>query len=525
MNKETTLSQSSIWKLQADFYEQQGPQAWSKGIVPQYITTNPYFANLYAKSVFAYCRDLIARPNYNPNTCLYILELAAGVGRFTYAFLKSFSSLIEKSTMKDLKFKYIVSDFAEQNVRYWQNHPSLKPYFENGVLDCAVFDVTKDDSLTLLQSGEKIEANVLQQPLVVIANYTFDSLPQDTFYVKEGLLYEGLIRLSKANKKDSEQNDEALSFSQEKTSILSDIQYEYIDREIDGSCYYDNTLYNDLLLHYQENLEDASFTLPIMAFRCIERLRTLFGDDLILIAADKGYNQLESMLNTYHPFLSQHGSISLMVNFHAIELFFEHLGGRGIHSLYEHDNITLSLFSLSKVQNALIETNFAFEDIVEGIGPEDFHTLKNALIPHQKTMSSKELLTFLRYTSWDSRTFLEIYNTLIERISEEENFPINDLITSLYKVWENYFPIGEEGDLSYCLATLFAHFGYDDEAIELFKTSIAFYGETAPMNYEIALSYYNLQEVDEAMTYLEKSLALDPDFEEALYLKNVIASL
>lgn len=522
MNTETTLSQSPIWKLQADFYAQQGPQAWSKGIVPQYITTNPYFADLYAKTVFAYCRDLSQRSDFDSKATLYILELAAGVGRFTHAFLKNFSSLLENSTLKQIKFKYIVTDFAQSNVTYWQNHPSFQPFFDSGILDCALFDITKDTSMTLLQSGEHLTKGSLigssSGPLVVFANYTFDSLPQDTFFVKEGVLYEGLLRLSNSPNKMVDET----TASSTKVSILNDIDYEYIDRETDGSCYYKEKLYNDLLLWYQGNLEDSSFSLPIIAFECIERLRALFGDDLVLLAADKGYKDLAGMEGTNHPYLSQHGSISLMVNFHAMELFFQHYGGQGIHSIYEHTNITLSLFTISPTNKLFPETELKFQEIIEGIGPEDFHTLKNAILPHQKSMTTKELLTFLRYTLWDSRTFLEIYNTLLERISEDEALPIPDFISSLYKVWDNYFPIGEEGDLSYCLGTLFAYFGHDQEAIELFKTSIQFYGETAAMLYEIALSHYNMQELDEATSYIERSLRLDPDFEESKELKIVL---
>ena len=49
---EKPLSQSMLWELQTEFFSNQGPEAWIKGIVPQYITTNPYIANQYAKTIF-----------------------------------------------------------------------------------------------------------------------------------------------------------------------------------------------------------------------------------------------------------------------------------------------------------------------------------------------------------------------------------------------------------------------------------------------------------------------------------------
>ncbi len=509
------LSGSMVWKLQSDFYANQGPEAWIKGIVPQYITTNPYIANLYAKTAFGYCRDFVASKDYKKDTTIYLLELAAGVGRFTYTFLKRFQSMLDKSSLKGLKYKYIVSDFAERNAAYWQNHSYLKPYFESGILDCAIFDMTKDEELTLCYSGEVLRKGQLKNPLILFANYTFDSLPQDTFYVNEGEIFEGLITVTS----QQEQPDPT------DKSILAGLDYYYTDVQISDSNYYEDSKLNKILLFYKDCLEDTAFSLPNLALNCIERLRMLFQDDIILLSTDKGYRNMESMYKNYHPFLSKHGSISLTVNFHAMELYFNSLGGKAIHSLYDHENVTMSLFLLSNRSHDFIETSLSYQEIVESIGPDDFYVLKKAIVPHNATLTTKELLTFLRYTVWDSRTFLEFYNTLLERIRTEEDFPAEELVDVINNVWENYFPIGEEGDLSYCLGSLLGYFGYDLDAIELFKTSLEFYGEDATVNYEIALSYYNLQQFEEALLFVNQSLSVDPNFEDSLNLKSLIEEI
>jgi tetratricopeptide (TPR) repeat protein len=506
------LSKSMVWKLQADFYANQGPEAWIKGIVPQYITTNPYITNLYAKTVFGYCRDLAACEGFDKNSTIYILELAAGVGRFTYTFLKRFLHLLEQSSLKWLKFKYIISDFAEQNITYWLNHSKLKPYFEKGILDCATFDMTRDEELHLRYSGEIIRGGKQANPLILFANYTFDSLPQDTFYVNDGTLKEGLITITSKGEQPDPMDQ----------SILAGIEYDYTDKPIEGTGYYDESNLNDILLYYKARLEDTAFSMPIVALRCIERLKKLFNDDILLLSTDKGYRNISSLQGIYHPFLSKHGSISLTVNFHALELYFNSLGGNAMHSLYEHENVTMSLFLLSKRSHGFVETGMAYQEIIEGIGPDDFYVIKKALVPHNKSLTTKELLTFLRYTVWDARTFLEFYNTLLEHIAEEEDFPKEELITILHQVWEHYFPIGEEGDLSYCLGTLFGYFGYDEDAIRMYQFSLEFYGEDPAIYYELALCYYNLQEFDKALEYIEKSLLLDPEFEDSHKLKGLI---
>lgn len=514
LESEKPLSKSMIWKLQADFYENIGPDAWIKGIVPQYITTNPYMANVYAKIAFAYCRDITACENYNPNTTIYLIELAAGVGRFTYTFLKNFLYRIEHSSLKDLKFKYIVTDFAERNIDYWMNHSYLKPFFESGVLDCATFDMCKDEELTLRYRGITLKKEAQKNPLILFANYTFDTLPQDTFYVTNHQLYEGLITLTTQESSKNKKDD----------SILANIDYSYTNKLIDGSSYYPEENINNILTYYQTQLEDTSFSIPIDSIRCINRLINIFGDDMVLLTSDKGYRTLLSMDKIYHPYLSKHGSISLTVNFHGMELYFNSFSGVGLHSPFDHENVTTSLFLQTNRSHEFIETKMAYYDMINSIGPDEFYTIKKAVLPHHTSFTTKELLTFLRYTNWDSRTFLEFYNTILSRIASEENFPKDDLVNAIHHIWENYYPIGEEGNLAYCFGSILAFFGYDEEAIEFFHSSIEFYGEDAAIYYEIALCYFNMQVLQLALEYAKKSLQFDPNYEESLNLKFMIES-
>ncbi|AGF57693.1 tetratricopeptide (TPR) repeat protein [Clostridium saccharoperbutylacetonicum] len=515
LEAEKRLSESMIWKLQSDFFANQGPEAWIKGIVPQYITTNPYIANQYAKTVFGYLRDYAAREDMDKNAVIYIMELAAGVGRFTYTFLKRFLQLIENSSLKNIKFKYLVTDFAERNIEYWQNHSFLKPYFESGILDCATFDISKDEEIKLRYSGEVLSSGKMKNPLILFANYTFDSLPQDTFYVNEGEIFEGLISITSQGE-NNDPNDK---------SILAGLDYYYTDKKIEDMNYYEDKILNDVLKHYKKSLEDTAFYMPIIGLRCITRLRKLFNDDVILISADKGYKNEEVMNKNYHPYLSKHGCVSMTVNFHALELYFKGLGGKAIHSIYDHESINVSLFMLSQSNHDLIETSMAYNEVIETIGPDDFYNMKKAIMPLSSSLTTKELLTFLRFTIWDSRTLLELYNILLERIPSEEDFPKDELITAINKAWEYYFPIGEEGDLGYYFGSILGYLGQDEDALRFFESSLEFYGECPETNYEIALCYYNLQQVDKALEYAEKALNIDPDFEEGLNLKNMIIEI
>ncbi|MEK6266608.1 MAG: tetratricopeptide repeat protein, partial [Clostridium sp.] len=280
--------------------------------------------------------------------------------------------------------------------------------------------------------------------------------------------------------------------------------------------------FNNVLLYYKNHLEDTSFSVPIMALRAISRLKALFNDDIILISADKGYKNEKEVLENSHPFLSKHGCISMTVNFHSLEQYFKNIGGKAIHSIYDHENINMSLFLLSNSSHDFIETTMAYNEIVENIGPDDFYILKKAVVPLSESLETKQILTFLRFTVWDARTFQEVYNILTERMDTEEDFPVEELVIVMNKVWDHYFPIGEEGDLAYYIGLLFSYIGYDNDALRFFEYSLGLYGANAEIYYKIAVCFYNSSQIQKALEFAEKSLELDPNFDECRTLKTLI---
>jgi len=185
------LSDSMLWRIQKEYFERMGSSAWAEGQVPHYITSNPYFANVYAQVVFGFLKDL-----YRDDALqhpLQIIELGAGIGRFSFHFLKRLDELVhqEYKGLPKNCFKYIITDFTDKNIRYCQNHPKLNKYKKKGILDFALFDILEQEQLELWESGERISANSdNKHPIILIGNYVFDTIPQDSFYIKEGVLYE-----------------------------------------------------------------------------------------------------------------------------------------------------------------------------------------------------------------------------------------------------------------------------------------------------------------------------------------------
>jgi hypothetical protein len=73
-------------------------------------------------------------------------------------------------------FKYILTDFTQQNIDFWRSHPSFQPLVEAGLIDFALFNAESDDTMTLQVSGEVLGAESLHNPVIAICNYIFDTL-------------------------------------------------------------------------------------------------------------------------------------------------------------------------------------------------------------------------------------------------------------------------------------------------------------------------------------------------------------
>lgn len=130
---------------------------------------------------------------------LYIIELGAGSGKFSYFMLKALEEMQDVCDFPFSKVKFVMTDFTETNFKYWQSHPALKRYFESGHLDAGIFNAVTDTSITLWKSGTVLSKGSCKNPIIIVANYLFDTLYHDIFQVDGGVLKEGLISVGSKN--------------------------------------------------------------------------------------------------------------------------------------------------------------------------------------------------------------------------------------------------------------------------------------------------------------------------------------
>lgn len=83
----------------------------------------------------------------------------------------------------------------------------------------------------------------------------------------------------------------------------------------------------EVLQRYRALNKPLSFVLPVGAFALFRNLIAIGGGRLFCLVGDKGYPSAEEFSGHRDPHVAIHGSVSFMLNLHALRTFFDCLGG------------------------------------------------------------------------------------------------------------------------------------------------------------------------------------------------------
>ncbi len=405
------FSEAPIWNIQRKYYEEEGTKAWNNDQVPQYITSNPMIAAAYAEMIFGFLQDRANREYHSEP--VFIVELGAGAGRLAYHVLHELCQLRDYAGISLPGFRYIMTDLATNNVMAWKEHPALQSFIAEGLLDFARFDAVNDTELNLVVSGTTISEGDLKQPLIIVANYFFDSIPQELIYVGDGQIYEADVYVEYAEHNDSLKPSE----------WLNQITLSYEHRR--AHEYEQETYpYRDVISIYQEQLEDSHILFPAAGITCLERLNLLSQAGFLLITADKGDHLLDNWKFAEPPELILHGSFSLTANYHAIQHVFEQRGAVALFPPHHYKNINVGcILNLDKPM-AYPNMRLAYRRCIERFGPDEFFSMKRWVDRNQDSMGLQQILSFWRLGGYDAEFFIQstkqISNLLPDANDEEK---------------------------------------------------------------------------------------------------------
>ncbi|OJJ17859.1 hypothetical protein BKI52_28790 [marine bacterium AO1-C] len=494
----TIFARSPLWQLQRQYFQETNINAWRTGDVPHYITSNPHMASTYAQLLLAFFRDL--HHKRKTQETVYIIELGAGSGRFSYCLLKSLTHLLENTSFNAPPFVYVMTDFVEETLNFWDGHLRFQEFFEKGWLDFALFDAEKDRKLHLRKSNQMLEYKSVKTPLVVIANYFFDSIPQDLFYIDNEKVNTISVNLEGYNPKA-----EVSAKSQ-----LEDIDLKYTYTPVKQVAF-DNPRLQYIFDSYQKKLSNSHLLFPTIGIDCLERLTMMSQEGALVLTADKAACDLEYWNNSSAPYVAKHGSFSLTANYHALKEHCLISEGKPLFPNHPSSSISVAVLLYLPEPTTYKETLLCYQNQVSNFGPDEYFSIKKHIEQQIYILSIRDLFAYIRLSNYDSRLFhqfLPRLQALAEELNQDQRFALLELIV---KVWEGYFPLAEDVDLAYEIGLLLLELYFYYDAIGFFILSERIYGPKEEVLFAQAGTYAVIGKQKNALDLLNIILEKNPE--------------
>lgn len=502
------FSEAPIWEIQRQYYELEGTRAWVNDQVPQYITSNPMIASAYAGMIFGFLQDRASK-GYDAEP-VYIVELGAGAGRFAYHVLQELCRLRDYAGIQLPDFRYVMTDLAMSNVAAWKEHPALQSFIAAGVLDFATFDAVHDSVLNLVVSGTAIKTGDLQQPLIIVANYFFDSLPQELLYVGDGQIYEVDVSI------EYPANPESLKPSE----WLGQMSLRYEESRRAPEYEQNNYPYRDLVALYRQELEDSHILFPVAGLKCLERLNELSPAGFLLITADKGDHLLDNWRFAEPPELILHGSFSLTANYHAIQYAYERKGAATLFPPHHYKNLNVGCVLNLDEPMKYAQTRLAYRRCIERFGPDEFFSMKVWVDRNVDSMGMQQLLSFWRLGEYDAEFFIQTTKRISELLPEATDEEKLDLCRGIELMWSSFYVMAQRYDLALDAGLILFEMDMYEQAKRYLEISVSQDPDdvVSTVYYCLAICSFELEQLADAGKYLKELLRVEPEHEEAMAL-------
>ena len=458
---ERSLSQSSIWRYQRDFYEAAGAGSWAAGIVPHRVTTSPVLVHDYIRTLVAWLDD--HGPRVDPSEPDYVIELGAGSGAFAQSFIAQWYGAGGPPHAQPVH--YVVTDLVQSNLDVFGKNAHFQRAAALGQLSWAKFDACAPESITL-HDGRKLLADAPKNPIVLVANYLFDTLPNDAFAWDGKLLREWRVALREG------EGTPAGAALLEKLP-LADAEYRAVPCA--RPFYGDNEL--DAVLDGELN-EPMSFPFPNAGLTCMRFFADRTSNRVLLLSADKGFDEDPLPLET-PPEFARHGSHSIMVNYGALRRFFTGRGGQTFTSPRRH--FMLRFFVASLGGGKLVRTRWTFEDVFETFSVGDALAVERGDFQHRLQNEPNVPLTrwlgAIRLARFDTYRYLNTLEDLGQRLGQRlgrtESLALRiEIKGALDAVAANVHP-SISADVALNVGLNLTQLGFYDEALAYFGESLA----------------------------------------------------
>jgi len=507
----TLLSKSILWDLQRRSYSRQGSSAWRQNGVPMHIVSNPFDARACAQTLFGFLRDrwLISGDEHR----VVMVELGCGSGRFGFALLKELVSLQQSSSLQTAPFTLVLTDFTASNVDQLVSHPQLQPFVQRGVLDFAEFNALTPGPLSLRVAETVLDTQALQHPLVLIANYLFDSIEQDAFSVRAGSLHTLLVGIrSELSAEDLLQSPEAM---QQITLVEERVR-------LTGSC--GDPYIDGILKEYATFMEDTDFLFPTAAVSCLDWFLAQTEQRLVVLSQDKGCLDIGHIIGMQGVPLVSHGdTFSLFMNYDALDRYVAARGGEALYAPHRDTNLIMALHVVGASFATHPHLQLAFQREFQGFNPRDYDDLYSMIDEESSALSPRHVLVMLRLSHWDPDMLEKFRKVLVASAQEIQGWLKEEIVEVLDRVWANHFRIqGRPESVALVIGVILQALDRPVDALTYYQQAEPHDQQRVTTRLRRAMCHVVLNQWDEGLGLVTGILEEQPDHTQARQLQRTL---
>ncbi len=497
------LHLSMLRRMQRTLYKEHGNNA-CENKVPWLLTGNAYMAKAYAHVILGYLQDCELNA-INPAQPIHIVELGAGSGRFSYLLLKKLQALRLQSPLPTPAFRYVMTDFTQENIDSWRGHPALQPFIEDGLLDFALFDAENDSRLLLQESGIVLAPETNHRSVIVLANAFFSTLIQHVFRVQTGNLEQGLVTLYVT---------EPAPPDPQMPLKLDQIKVRYDFKPVPHG-YYQDPEFKTILQNTSDRSGDCAFSFPIGALRCMRSLLRISQNRLLLLSTDMGHTERQDQLAEMPPVPVTHdGCFALPVNYHAIAQYFQdNTNSRVWHMATRRENLCISGMVCGEAFQSFPATRFAFSEYIENFELSDIHNLFSVVHASRKKKPLLTLLSMIRLSEYDTKVFCKLSDAILDEVDAISYEHEIELLQVLERVWDNwYYEQSSLIDADQIASIYYTRHRYA-KSLFVAASIMKYHGERAESLSTIGRCLYKMNMIHQALSFFNRALEIDKNHE------------
>lgn len=505
VQKLTPVKDSIIWSLLHRFYQEKGPEAWSKELVPQGSTANCYTADVYAAIAADFLRDCAAQGCAKPPM---IIELGGGSGRFAWQFLNRLLRYQFSADEQGPDFTYMLTDAAERNVANWQSKRRFSKLIANGTLQFGQL-LVEAEPVIRTASGEALSpADLADRPVIIIANYLFDCIPSDMFRIRDHEIRRVLLGLE----------SETEGFLDQPLTGFEALSETFATRKLDGAPT-GHPVIDDILQKYAQREGDFYVTVPEESFRFLESFSHRQAP-MMLLAGDLAYSDPKDF-DLESPFIFD-SYFAHYTNFDMFAELFRARGGKVAFERLKDRDFSCGAFIMpgeGQTMEAMRLTFKSAQDKLREFNPYDAHELSDLIKDTVDEASFRQIFAWIRFSKFDPSVAEACMPMVFTQLQQGHQDPDRPQLFQVYmEAYRSFFPDGSDVSFDVALAQMLLAIQYNEEALELIEGSLEEFGAKPTRLYVKALILLRLKRKGQARKTLKAALKLEPDFGPAIRL-------